>query len=124
MATDASFIEFVCDQAQLGSALSVKKMFGEYGIYLDGRMVALACDNSLFLKPNDAARALLKREPDAAPYPNAKPHFRIDDLLDDPPLLRRLLWETAAQMPVPKPKPAKNAAKKTAAKAPAPRGSR
>jgi len=119
MATDQSFVDYVCDQAQLGRALTFKKMFGEYALYVEGKVVAFACDNMLFLKPNEAARAILQREPDASPYPQAKLHFKIDDALDDPPLLRRLLWESAALMPQPKPKAAKKAAKP-----PARRGSR
>ncbi len=119
MATDQSFVDYVCDQSQLGASLSSRKMFGEYALYLDGKVVALACDNALFLKPNDAARAILRREPEGAPYPGAKLHFRIDDALDDPPLLRRLLQESAAVLPLPKPKAANKAATKSA-----PRGSR
>lgn len=29
---------------------SARKMFGEYGLYLDGRVVALICDDTLYLK--------------------------------------------------------------------------
>ncbi|MCK7502621.1 MAG: TfoX/Sxy family protein [Comamonadaceae bacterium] len=36
-------------------------MFGEYAIYLDGKVVALVCDNQFFVKPTDAGRALLGR---------------------------------------------------------------
>lgn len=107
MATDSSFIEYVCDQASLGRQLSYRKMFGEYALYLEGKVIAFACDNSLFLKPTAPVRALLGREPDALPYPQAKPHFRIDDALDDPALLKRLLLLTAAELPLPKPKAAK-----------------
>jgi TfoX/Sxy family transcriptional regulator of competence genes len=119
MATDASFVEHVCDQANL-RGLTFRKMFGEYALYVDGKVVALACDNSLFLKPTDAARAILKAEPAGTPFPGAKPHYCIDIALDDPPLLNRLLRETADVLPLPKPK----AARKPAVKARAPRGSR
>ncbi len=47
MATQTNTLNFVVDQLN-GAALGVvtsKKMFGEYGIYLDGLMFALACDN-------------------------------------------------------------------------------
>jgi TfoX/Sxy family transcriptional regulator of competence genes len=108
MATDASFIEYVCDCAQL-RGLTFRKMFGEYALYLDGKVVALACDNSLFLKPTDASRALLKSEPSGSPFPGCKPHHCIDETLDDTPLLQRLLRETAAALPAPKPKAPKKA---------------
>ena len=59
MATDSDFIGYIHEQAGLEERLTHKRMFGEYGIYLDGKVVAFACDNSLFLKPTDAARVLL-----------------------------------------------------------------
>jgi len=117
MATDQGFVDHVCDQAQL-HGLAYRKMFGEYALYLDGKVVAFACDNALFLKPTAAARAILRREPDAFPYPGAKPHFRIDAALDEPPLLVRLLRESAAELPAPKPRAPRAAAR------PAARGSR
>ena len=61
MASDADFVGYVCEQAGLGDALSYRKMFGEYALYLDGRVVALVCDNMLFVKPTAAGRALLVR---------------------------------------------------------------
>lgn len=49
MASDVDFVAYVCEQAGLGDALSYRKMFGEYALYLDGRVVALVCDNMLFV---------------------------------------------------------------------------
>lgn len=109
MATDATFIEHVCDAAQL-RGLTFRKMFGEYALYLDGKVVALACDNSLFLKATAGNRAILNAEPAGVPFPGCKPHHCIDEALDDTPLLQRLLRETADELPAPKakaPKPAK-----------------
>lgn len=48
MATEKTFVEHVMDVAALGSRLTSRKMFGEYGFHLDGKFVAMACDNSLF----------------------------------------------------------------------------
>jgi TfoX/Sxy family transcriptional regulator of competence genes len=117
MATDASFVEYVCDQARL-QGLSTRKMFGEYAIYLDGKVVALACDNSLFLKPTAAARAILKKDPAGTPFPGAKLHHCIDEALDDTPLLQRLLRESADELPVPKPKRAPSAKPSTPRRSP------
>ena len=103
MATDASFADYVLEQAGLRE-LAPKRMFGEYAFYLGGKMVAVACDNQLFVKPTDPGRSLLRREPGHSPFPNARPHFLIEGELDDPPLLRRLLIETADALPVPAPR--------------------
>lgn len=104
MASDQDFVEYVCEQAGLGAALSLRKMFGEYALYLDERVVALVCDNMLFVKPTDAGRALLDDVDEVPPYPGAKPHWRMDALLDDGDRLRQLLITTASALPLPRPK--------------------
>jgi len=112
MATESNFVEHVLETARLGSRLSYRKMFGEYALYLDEKVVAFACDNSLFIKPSKAAAELAPDLPQGPPYPGAKDYPVADELLDDPDLLRRLIEATAALMPLPKPKkkPAKAAA--------------
>ncbi len=112
MASDQSFVDYICEQANLARELSYKKMFGEYALYLRGKVVALVCDNQLFVKPTDPGRLLLGKANEGAPYPGAKPHFRIGDEIDDPEQLRQLLVVTAEALPMPKPKPAKRKAKK------------
>ena len=52
MATDASFVAFICEQADMPHRLTFKKMFGEYALYVDGKVIAFVCDNQLFLKPH------------------------------------------------------------------------
>ena len=104
MATDPDFIDYVAEQAELGERLARKKMFGEYALYVDGKVVAFACDNSLFVKPSAAARRLAPGLPLRPPYPGAKDYPVADELLDDADALRTLLLETAALMPEPKPK--------------------
>lgn len=113
MASDQHFVEYVCEQASLGNALSYRKMFGEYALYLDGKVVALVCDNQLFVKPTAEGREILESVSEHPPYPGAKPHFLIGDELDDGELLRRLLMKTALALPQPRPKTAKRK-KKTA----------
>lgn len=71
MATDLSFVEFISEQAALGARISHKKMFGEYAIYVDTKMVGLACDNSLFVKPAAMTSDLTAGFPVRAPYPGA-----------------------------------------------------
>ena len=104
MATDQDFIDYVAEQAGLGERLTRRKMFGEYAFYVDGKVVAFACDNSLFVKPSAAAAALAPGLPQRPPYPGAKDYPVVDELLDDADALHRLLLETAALMPEPKPK--------------------
>ena len=104
MATDRDFIDYVTGQAALDGRLSHKKMFGEYALYVDGKVVAFACDNSLFVKPSAAAATLAPKLPQRPPYPGAKDYPVADELLDDADAIRRLLVETAALMPLPRPR--------------------
>jgi TfoX/Sxy family transcriptional regulator of competence genes len=114
MASDQNFVDYIYEQANLASALSYRKMFGEYALYLDGKVIALVCDNQLFVKPTDAGRALLGSVTEHPPYPSAKPHFRIDNELDDGELLQCLFKLTAKELPMPKPKSAKRKARNVA----------
>ena len=113
MATDQDFIEYVHEQAGFGARLSHKRMFGEYSLYLDGKVVAFACDNSLLLKPTEAGRALLPTVTPGKPHPDAKDYYVLDEFLDDTELLQRVLQATADALPARKPKPAKRASRKT-----------
>ena len=105
MASDLSFVEFVCDQASDAGELIFKKMFGEYAIYLDGKVIALVCDNQLFVKPTTAGSEILTEQiPKALPFPGAKPYFLLTEKIEDRDLIASLFKATARDLPIPKPK--------------------
>ncbi len=81
-----------------------RKMFGEYALYHGSKVVALVCDNSLFVKPSPASGKLTQNLPQSPPYPGAKPFPVADELLDDSEALRKLLLATSAALPLPKPR--------------------
>ncbi len=107
MSSEQAFVDYVIEQSGLGEQLSFRKMFGEYALYLHEKVVALVCDNQLFIKPTQAGRDLLGDVSEQPPYPGAKPSFLIADTLDDSDLLRRVFIATAEELPIPKPKRAK-----------------
>ncbi len=113
MASDLHTVLYICDQLALGERLTYKKMFGEYGLYLDGKVVAFVCDDQLFLKPTQAGRQFLGAVQLAAPYPGAKDYFLLDAELEDPERLRTALAVTAEAIPA---KPKRPRAKKTTAR--------
>lgn len=49
-----------------------RAMFGEYGLYCDNKLVALICDDRLFVKPSEIAAEYANRSWLAPPYPGAK----------------------------------------------------
>jgi TfoX/Sxy family transcriptional regulator of competence genes len=107
MASDQSFVDYICEQADLPGRLSFRKMFGEYALYLDGKVIALVCDNLLFVKPTPEGKAILGQTTDAPPYPGARLHFQVGDEIDDRQRLRHLFEATFMALPMPKPKKSK-----------------
>ena len=107
MSTTIEFIDYIAEQDDLGAAFTHKRMFGEYGLYLHDKVIAFACDNSLFIKAAPATEALTAALPRRPPYPGAKPYPVADELLDDGDALRALLVATEAALPAPKPKKAR-----------------
>lgn len=102
MASDPGYVEYVLDQIGPLPGLSHKRMFGEHGLWLDAKIVALVCDDQFLLKPTAAGRALLGGDPPGVPpYPGAKPWLLVEDL-DDGEALRTLLRATADALPAPK----------------------
>jgi TfoX/Sxy family transcriptional regulator of competence genes len=105
MGSQQSTVDFILDQMGAAGAVSARKMFGEYGIYLDEKMVALVCDDVLFIKPTRGGKAHVGTPLEAPPYPGAKPCFQIaGDLCEDRDWLSELVRITAHELPLPKPK--------------------
>lgn len=86
--------------------LSAEKMFGEYGLFCDGKMFAVLANDQLFIKPTIAGRAWIGVPQEAPPYPKAKTYFLISgENWDEREWLVQLVQRTAADLPMPKPKP-------------------
>jgi len=86
--------------------ISSRKMFGEYALYLDGRIPAFVIDGVLGLKITEYADARLTPELRGPIYPGSKDYWRIPtELLDDGDWIREAVLETTALVPLPKPKP-------------------
>jgi TfoX/Sxy family transcriptional regulator of competence genes len=79
-------------------------MFGEFAVYCDGKVVALICDDQLYVKPTQGGRALLGDPVEAPPYPGAKAYFLVSDCVDDRERLGALIAATALELPDPEPK--------------------
>ena len=109
MSTDAGFIEFVVDQIECRDRVRFCKMFGEYALYLDNKVVALVCDNQCFVKPTPGGRAFIGEVTEGFPYRGAKAAFLIEDRLEDREWFTELLQITARELPAPKPKKKRSA---------------
>lgn len=104
MASDQDFVDYVLDQLQSAGVVSARKMFGEYAVYCDGKVVALICDDQMFVKPTEAGRALIPEPVEAPPYPGARGFFLVGAQLEDAAWLSRLVRATADALPPPRPR--------------------
>ena len=105
MSTQPETMEFILEQLGDSKRFNARAMFGEYALYADGKVVALVCNDQLYVKilPQSAALAELCEKD--APYPGAKPHYLVEESqlsrLEDLP---EILFAVAASLPDKKPK--------------------
>jgi TfoX/Sxy family transcriptional regulator of competence genes len=103
MASNSDFVQYIADQCAGAGDITVKKMFGDYGIYCGGKIFGLICDDCFYLKPTEAVLPLLRVVDMRPPYDGAKDYFYIADV-DDHDYLSQLVLETCRVLPEPKPK--------------------
>ena len=101
MASSTDFVQYIADQCSGAGDIVTRKMFGDYGIYCDGKIFGLICDDCFYLKPTEAVRPLLRRVELRPPYDGAKDYFYIADV-DDRNYLSALVSETCKALPEPK----------------------
>jgi DNA transformation protein and related proteins len=105
MATAQSTVDFLTDQLAGAGDVHSRKMFGEYAIYCDDKVVALVCDDQLYVKPTEAGKALIGSVTEAPPYPGSKNYYWIDESQwEDREWLTELILKTAAELPIKKKK--------------------
>jgi DNA transformation protein and related proteins len=105
MSSQKSNVDYLLDQIASAGNVSARAMFGEYAFYCDGKVVALFCDDQLFVKPTAAGAAHVGKVTDGIPYPGAKPQMLISgEKWDDAEWLSKLVRLTADELPMPKPK--------------------
>ena len=101
MASNSDFVQYIADQCSGAGEITVKKMFGDYGIYCDGKIFGLICDDCFYVKPTETVRPLLRAVDMRPPYEGAKDYFYIADV-DDHDYLSQLVRETCRALPEPK----------------------
>ena len=61
MASRADFVQFVAEQCGGAGEITARKMFGDYGIYCDGKIFGLIRLFSLCCEPSRCARLMMER---------------------------------------------------------------
>ena len=101
MACSSDFVQYIADQCGGAGEITVKKRFGDYGIYCHGKIVGLIGYDCFYLKPSEEVRKLLRVEELRPPYEGAKDYFYIADV-DDRDYLSQIVRETCIVLPEPK----------------------
>ena len=103
MASNLDYVQYVCDQMRDAGEITYKKMFGEYTIYCNSKVLGLICDNQVFIKPTTAGETLIPNATKESPYDGAKPYIVLEDL-DNRDFITRFVIATYEKLPIPKPK--------------------
>ena len=79
MSTQKETIEFILEKLGDRKRFSARAMFGEYALYANGKVVALVCDDLLYVKILPASHELENICEKGPPYPGAKPHYIVEE---------------------------------------------
>lgn len=113
MSTSQSTVDFILDQLISLENITARKMFGEYALYCDRKVVALICDDMLFVKITEEGKNFVGNYyQEGEAYPGAKPSMLIEEeKIEDREWLTALIRITADNLPEPKPKKMKKIGK-------------
>lgn len=107
MATQRVTVDFLLKKLGDPKTFTVRAMFGEYALYADGKVVALICDDLLYVKILPQSTELAEVCEQGSPYPGAKPYYLVsEDQLSGLSRLGAVLKEIAQALPVKKPRKA------------------
>ena len=102
MASRIEFVEFIADQLKDAGDITYRKMFGEYGIYCNGKIFGVICEDMLYIKITDAGRKICPDLEEAPPYEGAKNYFLMEDV-ENKETLTNLVAPSCRELPEPKP---------------------
>jgi DNA transformation protein and related proteins len=106
MSTKQVTIDFFLDQLSLLDGVRARKMFGEYAVYYNEKVVALVCDDQLFVKITTSGKEFVgDKYEEGFAYQGAKPSMLIgEEIFYDKKILCELIRITADALPAPKKK--------------------
>lgn len=102
MATKQGTIDYILDQLTSVHDVSARKMFGEYSLYCDGKVVGLVCDDTLYMKITEEGKQFVgEYYQEGYAYKGAKGSMVIDeDRIEDREWICELIEITALHVPL------------------------
>ena len=106
MATSQATVDYILDQLVNVPLISARKMFGEYALYVGSKVVALVCDDILFVKRTEPGLLFVgDLYSEGFAYNGAKASMVIEEaLIENRAWLSELVTITAEFLPLPKKK--------------------
>lgn len=105
MASTQGTVDYLSDQMARAGEIRSRKMFGEYAIYCNDKVVALVCDENLYVKVSSVSDQFLDSSYQSPPFPGAKNWLLVpEEKWDDKDWLTEFVRETTKVVPLPKPK--------------------
>lgn len=103
MASSINIVDYIAAQIASAGDVRYRKMFGEYAIYCDNKVIALVCDNKLYLKVTEIGIEMLPNALLESAYPGAKPSILVpEELFDNREFMTTVAAATAHALPAPK----------------------
>ena len=102
MSCSTEFINAVTETLAPMGEVRTRMMMGDYVVYLNDKLVATACDNTLFVKQLPVIAELMAGAEAGPPYPGAKPQYVLP--LTDAQHVRRVIAVLAASLPAARPR--------------------
>lgn len=102
MASNLSYVQFVLEQMGGAGEMTCRRMFGEYGLYCNGKYFGCICNDRTLVKITPAGEALLPDCPRGIPYEGGGEMLLPD--VEDRETLVELVRATCAALPEKKPR--------------------
>ena len=99
MPSKEQFKDYILEQLRGLNEITVKRMMGEYLLYLDGVLFGGIYDNRLLIKITESNKAYTLKED--IPYPNAKPMYLVENI-DDSEYLINIIKKTVEYLKIKK----------------------
>lgn len=65
-------MDHLLEQTTGAGTVTAKPIFGEYGVYVHGKMIGSVCNDQLFVKPTLSGRVHAEPVSDAPSYPGGR----------------------------------------------------
>jgi TfoX/Sxy family transcriptional regulator of competence genes len=101
MSSKQSTVDFILEQLSGLGNIRTRKMFGDYALYCDEKVIGLICDDQLFIKYTIPGKQFAEgRYMEGCAYKGAKPSMNISESIDDRDFLAHLVRLTAGALPL------------------------